>query len=61
MTMTDVFPAIRVRALEKSYEALHVLRGVDFDVTPGSVIVICVPLPVVLLVSAYTVYLQDGV
>ena len=32
---TDV--AIRVRGLEKSYDELHVLRGVDFDVAPGSI------------------------
>ena len=25
-------PAIHVQALEKSYDELHVLRGVDFDV-----------------------------
>ncbi|MEU1754960.1 ATP-binding cassette domain-containing protein [Micromonospora matsumotoense] len=30
-------PAIQVRGLEKSYRELHVLRGVDFDVTPGSI------------------------
>jgi ABC-2 type transport system ATP-binding protein len=30
-------PAIRVRGMEKSYRALHVLRGVDFEVAPGSV------------------------
>ncbi|SCF19499.1 ABC-2 type transport system ATP-binding protein [Micromonospora matsumotoense] len=30
-------PAIQVRGLEKSYQKLHVLRGVDFDVTPGSI------------------------
>ena len=30
-------PAITVRALEKSYKDLHVLRGVDFDVEPGSI------------------------
>jgi ABC-2 type transport system ATP-binding protein len=29
--------AIHVRGLEKSYKALHVLRGVDFDVTRGSI------------------------
>jgi ABC-2 type transport system ATP-binding protein len=29
--------AIRVRDLEKSYQTLHVLRGVDFDVARGSV------------------------
>ena len=33
----DREPAIRVRSLEKSYQELHVLRGVDFDVAPGSV------------------------
>jgi ABC-2 type transport system ATP-binding protein len=31
-------PAIRVRGLEKSYEDLHVLRGVDLDVRPGSIL-----------------------
>ena len=30
-------PAIRVDALEKSYDELHVLRGVTFDVAPGSI------------------------
>jgi ABC-2 type transport system ATP-binding protein len=30
-------PAIRVRALEKSYGKLEVLRGVDFDVARGSI------------------------
>jgi ABC-2 type transport system ATP-binding protein len=30
-------PAIRVRGLEKSYKELRVLRGVDFDVAPGSI------------------------
>ncbi|MFI2423657.1 ABC transporter ATP-binding protein [Streptomyces sp. NPDC018955] len=30
-------PAIRVRGLEKSYGKLEVLRGVDFDVAPGSI------------------------
>ena len=30
-------PAIQVRALEKSYDELHVLRGVDFDVARGSI------------------------
>ena len=30
-------PAIRVQGLEKSYKKLHVLRGVDFDVAPGSI------------------------
>lgn len=30
-------PAIRVRGMHKSYKTLHVLRGVDFEVPPGSV------------------------
>lgn len=30
-------PAIRVRGLEKSYQDLRVLRGVDFDVARGSI------------------------
>lgn len=30
-------PAIQVRGLEKSYKKLGVLRGVDFDVEPGSI------------------------
>lgn len=30
-------PAIRVQGLEKSFRQLHVLRGVDFDVEPGSI------------------------
>ena len=30
-------PAIRVQALEKSYNDLHVLRGVDFEVARGSI------------------------
>ena len=30
-------PALRVRALEKSYAELRVLRGVDFDVARGSI------------------------
>jgi ABC-2 type transport system ATP-binding protein len=29
--------AIQVRGLEKSYDDLHVLRGVDFDVAPGTI------------------------
>ncbi len=29
--------AIRVRGIEKSFHDLHVLRGVDFDVAPGSI------------------------
>ena len=31
-------PAIHVQGLEKSYGKLHVLRGVDFDVTRGSIL-----------------------
>ena len=30
-------PAIRVQNIEKSYKELHVLRGVTFDVAPGSI------------------------
>ncbi len=30
-------PAIQVRGLEKSYQKLHVLRGVDLDVARGSI------------------------
>ncbi len=33
----DRGPAIRVRSMEKSYKELHVLRGVDFEVAPGSI------------------------
>lgn len=33
----DQRPAIHVHGLEKSYKDLHVLRGVDFDVAPGSI------------------------
>lgn len=29
--------AIRVQGLEKSYQELHVLQGVDFEVAPGSI------------------------
>ena len=29
--------AIRVRNVEKSYKDLHVLKGVDFEVAPGSI------------------------
>ena len=31
------YPAIRVQNIEKSYKELHVLRGVTFDVAPGSI------------------------
>ena len=30
-------PAIRVRDLKKSFKEVHALRGVDFEVTPGSI------------------------
>lgn len=30
-------PAVRVQGIEKSFDELHVLRGVDFEVAPGSV------------------------
>ncbi|WP_116953412.1 ABC transporter ATP-binding protein [Jiangella endophytica] len=33
----EIESTIRVRGLKKSYEKLDVLRGVDFDVAPGSV------------------------
>ncbi|MFC5264074.1 ABC transporter ATP-binding protein [Kribbella qitaiheensis] len=35
--MRDREPAIRVQGIEKSYKELHVLRGVDFEVAPGSI------------------------
>ena len=35
---TTTAPAIRVRGIEKSYGELSVLRGVDVDVPPGSVV-----------------------
>ncbi len=35
--MTALAPVIQVSGLEKSYRDLHVLRGVDFEVTRGSV------------------------
>ena len=35
--MTTTTPAIRVTSIEKSYDDLHVLRGVDFAVAPGSI------------------------
>jgi ABC-2 type transport system ATP-binding protein len=37
MSSTAAAPAIRVQGLEKSYQDLHVLRGVDFDVARGSI------------------------
>ncbi len=36
-TPRDREPAIRVQNMEKSYKNLHVLRGVNFDVAPGSI------------------------
>jgi ABC-2 type transport system ATP-binding protein len=35
--MTTTTPAIRVTSIEKSYDDLHVLRGVDLEVAPGSI------------------------
>lgn len=35
--MSITAPAIRVQGVEKSYADLHVLRGVDFEVAPGSI------------------------
>jgi ABC-2 type transport system ATP-binding protein len=37
MTATQHAPAIHVQGLKKSYKELQVLRGVDFDVAPGSI------------------------
>lgn len=37
MTTATLAPAIRVRGIEKSFKELKVLRGVDFDVQPGSI------------------------
>jgi ABC-2 type transport system ATP-binding protein len=36
-TNRDREPAIRVQGIEKSYTELHVLRGVSFEVAPGSI------------------------
>ena len=36
-TQSTVGPAVRVQGLEKSYGKLEVLRGVTFDVAPGSI------------------------
>jgi len=36
-TTTMPAPAIRVHGVEKSFKELNVLRGVDFDVAPGSI------------------------
>lgn len=35
--LRDREPAIRVQNMEKSYKELHVLRGVNFEVSPGSI------------------------
>ncbi|WP_341718455.1 ATP-binding cassette domain-containing protein [Micromonospora sp. FIMYZ51] len=37
MTTTTREPAIRMRGITKSYRDLHVLRGVDFEVSAGSI------------------------
>jgi ABC-2 type transport system ATP-binding protein len=37
MTADQTQPAIHVQGLEKSYQKLEVLRGVDFDVSRGSI------------------------
>ncbi|MCH1881880.1 ATP-binding cassette domain-containing protein [Agrococcus sp. ARC_14] len=37
MTTTLREPAIRVAGIEKSFKDVHVLRGVDFEVEPGSI------------------------
>jgi ABC-2 type transport system ATP-binding protein len=37
MSIFPTGPAILVRGLEKSYKDLHVLRGVDLEVAPGSI------------------------
>jgi ABC-2 type transport system ATP-binding protein len=37
MTGPAVEPAIQVHGLQKSYKEMHVLKGVDFDVAPGSI------------------------
>lgn len=37
MTATATAPAVQVRSLEKSYQDLHVLRGVDFEVAAGTI------------------------
>ncbi|WP_309067679.1 ATP-binding cassette domain-containing protein [Microbacterium sp.] len=37
MITTTREPAIRVRGIQKSFKDLQVLRGVDFDVQPGSI------------------------
>jgi ABC-2 type transport system ATP-binding protein len=35
---TQLVASIRVQGLDKSYKQLHVLRGVDFEVAPGSIL-----------------------
>ncbi len=42
-TNRDREPAIRVQSMEKSYKELHVLRGVNFDVAPGSIFALLGP------------------
>ena len=36
MSTTTLDPAIRVQGITKSFKELEVLRGVDFDVAPGT-------------------------
>ena len=35
--LRDREPAVRLQNVEKSYKKLHVLRGVDLEVAPGSI------------------------
>ncbi|MBF0816400.1 ATP-binding cassette domain-containing protein [Microbacterium paludicola] len=37
MTTATIEPAIRVQGVKKSFKDLNVLRGVDFDVQPGTI------------------------
>ncbi|APX33229.1 export ABC transporter ATP-binding protein [Brachybacterium sp. P6-10-X1] len=38
MTTEHTTPALRIRGIEKSFRDLHVLRGIDLDVAPGTVL-----------------------
>lgn len=38
MSVIDTAPAIRVRGLSKSYGDVHVLKGVNLDVAPGTIV-----------------------
>lgn len=42
MTVTAA-PAISIRGLTKSYRDVQVLRGVDLDVAPGSIVALLAP------------------